>query len=282
MSEPSILHHARVHAPGVTPSRWMLLLHGVFGMGTNFRSFAQRLAERVPSWGFVLVDLRGHGQSQGLPAPHDLDATAADLDRLVDALGLEVRGIAGHSFGGKVSLNWLGQKPGRVSHAIVLDSMPGARPRDAEVDGATRVLLALEAMPSALPSREDFRARLEAQGFSSAIIDWLAMNLRRRGDELALRLDLPAIRAMLLDYYARDLWPLLDDPALADRILLVIGGASTVFPPEARARAERARERNPGLNVTVLEGAGHWVHVDAPEALLEAMAGFLAEAAEAT
>jgi pimeloyl-ACP methyl ester carboxylesterase len=253
----------------------MLLLHGVFGMGTNFRSFAQRLAERVPAWGFVLVDLRGHGQSQGLPAPHDLDATADDLDRLVGALDVDVRGVAGHSFGGKVSLNWLGRRPGRVSHALVLDSMPGARPQDAEVDGATRVLLALEAMPASLPSREDFRARLLAQGFSGALVDWLAMNLRRHGERFALRLDLPAIRSMLLDYYARDLWPLLDDPALAEQILLVIGGASTVFPPEARARAERAAALNPRLQIAVLEGAGHWVHVDAPEALLDAMAAFL-------
>jgi esterase len=277
VSDTSILHSTRVHAPGVTPSRWMLLLHGVFGMGTNFRSFAQKLAERAPQWGFVLVDLRGHGQSQGLPAPHDLDATADDLDRLVDALGLEVRGIAGHSFGGKVSLNWLGRRPGRVSHAIVLDSMPGARPTDAEVDGATRVLLALEAMPASLASREDFRQRLEAQGFSAALIDWLAMNLRRHGEGFALRLDLPAIRSMLLDYYARDLWPLLDEPALAEHVLLVIGGASTVFPPEARVRAERAAALNPRLRIAVLEGAGHWVHVDAPEALLDAMAAFLAQ-----
>lgn len=277
MSDPTILHHSRVHAPGITPSRWMLLLHGVFGMGTNFRSFAQRLAERAPAWGFVLVDLRGHGQSQGLSAPHDLDAAAEDLDRLVGALDVEVRGIAGHSFGGKVSLHWLGRRPGRVSHAIVLDSMPGSRPADAEVDSATRVLLALEAIPASLPSREDFRARLEAQGFSRAIIDWLAMNLRRDGEGYKLRLDLPAIRAMLLDYYARDLWPLLDDPALAERVLLVIGAASTVFPPEARARAERAKARNPHLEIALLEGAGHWVHVDAPDALLEAMGGFLRE-----
>jgi pimeloyl-ACP methyl ester carboxylesterase len=270
-----VLHHATLHAPGATPTRWLLLLHGVFGMGTNFRSFAQRLVAAVPDWGVVLVDLRGHGQSQGLPAPHDLSAAAGDLDRLVTHLDRPVAGIAGHSFGGKVTLAWLAERPGRVSHAVVLDSMPGARPADAEVDSATRVLASLEAMPGTLPSREDFRARLETQGYPPAIVDWLAMNLRRQGDHFALRLDLPAIRSMLLDYYARDLWAVLESPGIVDHSLLVIGGASTVFTPGARERAARARASNPGLRVETIEGAGHWVHVDAPDALLSAMVRFL-------
>ena len=84
--------HAEVTAPGVDPSRWMLVLHGILGSGGNFRSFARRLAAACPAWGFVLVDLRMHGQSQGAPPPHTLAAAADDLARLGEHLALPIAG----------------------------------------------------------------------------------------------------------------------------------------------------------------------------------------------
>jgi esterase len=97
-------HSTPVTAPGATPSRWMLVLHGILGSGANWRSFARRLTAADPSLGLVLVDLRMHGQSQGAPSPHTLEATARDLFRLQEALALPVSGVIGHSFGGKVAL----------------------------------------------------------------------------------------------------------------------------------------------------------------------------------
>src|SRR5262249_30264118 len=91
--------HALVTAPDAAPSRWMLVLHGILGAGANFRSFARRLAIACPDWGFVLADLRMHGQSQGAPPPHTIDAAAADLVRLTDAIERPISAVMGHSFG---------------------------------------------------------------------------------------------------------------------------------------------------------------------------------------
>src|SRR6201999_468457 len=65
--------HRRVAPKEATPSRWLLVLHGIFGSGRNWGSIARRLVEARPEWGAVLVDLRLHGQSrEGFGAPHTM------------------------------------------------------------------------------------------------------------------------------------------------------------------------------------------------------------------
>ena len=45
------------------PACW--ILHGVFGGGKNWIPFVKGyLAEKLPGWQFVLVDVRGHGESR--------------------------------------------------------------------------------------------------------------------------------------------------------------------------------------------------------------------------
>ena len=40
-----------------------VLVHGILGSRRNLQSLAKRLAEKFPSWQFLLVDLRNHGES---------------------------------------------------------------------------------------------------------------------------------------------------------------------------------------------------------------------------
>ncbi len=274
MADP-ILSHQLVRSDDVAPQRWMLLLHGIFGMGTNFRTMARALTKERPEWGFVLADLRGHGASQGFAPPHDLEATARDLDALEAQLGLELRGVAGHSFGGKVAIVWAARRLGALDRLVVLDSSPGTRRDPPTLESAQRVLDVLEAMPPRFERREDFSDRLAALGYARGIVEWLTMNVRREGDAYALRLDLPAIRVMLDDYFARDCWGAMRDRRLARRIDVVVAGRSVVFDEEARAKLEEARSHNPALVVTELEQAGHWVHVDDPMGVMRVMLGAL-------
>src|SRR5687768_8909394 len=114
-------HHSLVRAEGAEPSRWLVVLHGILGSGDNWRLFARKLCQQAPGWGACLVDLRGHGQSQGAPPPHTLESAADDVLRLEAHLGLRVAAIAGHSFGGKVALTTLLRRSARVEHAFLLD-----------------------------------------------------------------------------------------------------------------------------------------------------------------
>lgn len=268
-------HHAVVTAPGAAPSRCMLVLHGIFGSGGNFRTFARALAAACPDWAFVLVDLRAHGLSTELPPPHTLAAAADDLVRLRDTLTLPVRGVMGHSFGGKVALAFAERKRGELDALWVLDSTPSARPAGMENVGAAKVLAMLESLPRELPSRERFLELVTSHGVSRAEADWLAMNVRRDGDAFRFRLDLSAIRALLVDYFAEDLWRVVEAPDGRRRAGFVIGGRSNTVSLDDRARLLALAAKDPSLSVHVLPNADHWVHVDDPEGLLGVLSAAL-------
>ena len=270
MSETSFLpSHVLVTAPDVTPSRWMFVLHGILGSGTNFRGFAKRVAAAVPSWGFVLPDLRMHGQSQGAPPPHTLASAADDLRRLADRLPSRPVGVMGHSFGGKVALAYAEREAPRLEQLWVLDASPSATTPEARVLRTSQVVRLLRAGPQPLATREQFFAICADHGLDRGMAEWLAMNLRRADDGFRLRLDLDAVDALLADYFARDLWHVLEDPRYAVHAHVVVGGRSDALTPDERARLAARAAVDPRLEVATLEGAGHWVHVDAPDALLD-------------
>jgi pimeloyl-ACP methyl ester carboxylesterase len=88
---------------------------------------------------------------------------------------------------------------------------------------------------------------------------------------LRLRLDLADVRALLGDYFARDLWPAVEDPAMPGELIAVVGGASRTVPEADRARLAAA----PRAALHVVPDAGHWLHIDAPAAVVDLLAAGL-------
>ncbi len=252
------LHSERIMAPDATPARWLLVLHGVFGSGANWRLFMRALSREVPACGFVLVDLRGHaGSAFGAPPPHDIASAARDL------LAFEgIDGVVGHSLGGKVALAYAALRADALDQVWVLDTQPGAR---ATRDGPTdKVLSLLASLPETFDDRAAFVRAVEAGGQPRAIAQWLAMNLRREGEVYRLQLDLTAIGDLLTDHFRQDLWPEIERPDRRRALHLVVGRRSFVWQPGDDARLQRVA--GPRVHVHTLD-AGHWVHTDAPDAL---------------
>jgi pimeloyl-ACP methyl ester carboxylesterase len=253
-------HAVKVMAEGGAPRSWHLFLHGILGSGANWRTIARRLVAERPEWGALLVDLRMHGRSQGAPPPHTLDAAADDLVRLVAASDLRITGVVGHSFGGKVALALRGKL--ELAETWVLDSTPGARPEPkSDPDSAEHVLEALYRLPPAFPDRAAFVAAMTGAGFSRALADWLAMNLEPAdGAGYRLRLDLDAIGDLLTDYYRRDLWSALESGP---------GAMHLVVAQRSRALDDADRRRAASLPIALHTiDAGHWLHMEAPDALV--------------
>ncbi len=80
----------------------------------------------------IAVDLRGHGESDRPDAiAYSLEDQEADLNGLLDALGLETLPVIAHSMGGRIAL-WLAtHHPERVSALAVLDTQLAALPAGA-------------------------------------------------------------------------------------------------------------------------------------------------------
>lgn len=254
---PAQLHHEPI-AKG-SPARWLIALHGILGSGGNWRGIARKLTDRRPDWGVLLVDLRQHGRSEHGTGPHTVAACADDVHALVLEHG-GVGAIAGHSFGGKVALAT--RALGGIGQTWMFDASPGARPdRTSDV---TDLIDLMERLPKTWPKREAFVDAVVAAGHAKPLAQWLAMNVVADGDAYVNRLDLTAIRAMIADYLADDLWPTALDPALGP-LELVIATRSDVVNAADRARVTPPP---PHIHVDLVE-AGHWLHIDAPDAIVE-------------
>ena len=222
-----------------TPTSWMMFLHGILGSGANWRTVARRFVAARPAWGATLVDLRKHA-------------------------GVTANGIVGHSFGGKVALEYA--RSHSLSHLFLVDSNPGARLDARGSEGTVKVLEMLEGLPATFPSRQAFTDYVLAQGHGLAIAQWLAMNLERDGDVFSFGLEVSAIRELLTDYFARDLWSVLESPS-DTRFVVILGGKSNVFDDADRERLAGIASKNANVEMFVVEGAGHWVHAEAPDEL---------------
>ncbi|MCS6799300.1 MAG: alpha/beta hydrolase [Myxococcota bacterium] len=252
-----------------------MFLHGILGSRANWRTFGTRFVERVPSWSALLVDLPGHGDSGPLPEPPELDRTARMLDGLLgecETAGRPVRLVVGHSLGGKLALVWSAGAPG-PRHVVVVDVSPAARPRAMISSPAARVLDVLDGLPSRVETRARFVALVRQAGLDEATARWLAMSLRPDGSAWRLRFDRVALRRLLVSHYAFDAWPIVRDPPTGMSLHFVVGGRSEAVDASDRAELARLHALDPSRwGLTIIDGAGHDVHVDAPDVLLDVLA----------
>ena len=215
-----------------TATRWALVLHGVFGSLKNWRGFARRLSKSCPEWGFVLVDLPGHGSSASLSPPHDLQGVSDRLAQLVEGLDHPVHGIIGHSLGGKIALHHASRSWNQWQQLWVLDSRIGVESAAGVARSpAMHVLQLLRSLDTQLiESRAAFVETLQSRGLARPIAQWLAMNLRaREAGGMSLALDLEAIAVTLESYFGSDLWPDLERMEEATRVHIVVAGKSGIF-----------------------------------------------------
>jgi pimeloyl-ACP methyl ester carboxylesterase len=275
-----LLHHRLVGAADAP--KLAFVLHGALGSGQNFSRFSQKLAERRPDYRQVLVDLRHHGQSSGARPPNTLAACAQDLRSLAQQLGAEPGVLIGHSFGGKVSIEYARQSAqeresgaGALRQVWVLDAVPGEQPDGEQNSEVSQVIAAVRSVPMPAASRRDVVNHLiSSEGLSSGLAEWMATNLKREGQSYSWVFDLDGIEELMRDYFRVDLWGFLAQPRTRPQFELVVAERSDRWTPELRARG-RALPAAAQVHYHELPQSGHWVHVDNPGALLDLMAARL-------
>lgn len=246
------------------PGRWLWVLHGIYGAGRNWRSVVRELSALRSEWGGILVDLRLHGESPDLSPPHSVATCAADVERLAGSVERGPHALLGHSFGGKVALQYLrdvtagdGSAPGQV---WLVDCPPGA----GEAGGsAHRMLRAVRSLPERFPTREEAARRISGRGVELSVARWITTNLELEDSGYVWRLDWDAMEELLEDFFRRDLWGVVEEPPRGTEIHVMKAEGSGALDEEDCRRVERVGRRTGRVRLHRVDG-GHWLNADNP------------------
>ena len=238
----------------------LVIAHGLFGQARNWSALSKRLAaagRRV-----VAVDMRHHGATEPAPAG-GYEEMAGDL---ADTMAAEGAGdLLGHSMGGKAAMAMALTRPGGLRRLVVADIAPIAY-------GGRDHLPYIRAMQAVDLSRVERRSQAEA-ALADAVPDralrlFLVQSLELSPEGARWRLELDRLaEAMPRIMGFPELAATWDGPAL-----FLAAGAADYLTPSHRPRI---RSLFPGAVFETVEGAGHWLHAEKPEAFLAAVERFL-------
>ncbi|KAF5479411.1 hypothetical protein F2P56_000233 [Juglans regia] len=253
-----------------------VFLHGILGSRKNWGTFARRLAQEFPTWQFLLVDLRCHGDSTSIKkrGPHTVASTALDVLKLVGQLKITPRVLVGHSFGGKVALSMVEQaaKPlARPVRVWVLDATPGkVRPGGDGEDHPAELISFLSTLPKEVSSKRNILNALIQEGFSKDVAQWVVTNLRPTNSlgpsssTFSWVFDLKGIAEMYQSYEETNLWKIVEEVPRGVHINFLKAERSLhrwalEDLQRIHAAEELAADEGGGVEMHVLEDAGHWV-----------------------
>lgn len=263
-----------------------VLLHGILGSRKNWGTFARRLAQEFPTWQFLLVDLRCHGDSTAIKkrGPHTVASAALDILKLLGQLRLTPRVVVGHSFGGKVALSMLDQTPKPLARPVrvwVLDATPGKVRAGGDGDDRPFELISfLRTLPKEVASKKDLVDSLVREGFSKDVAQWVVTNLRQSSTSgsspstFSWVFDLNGIAEMYESYEETNLWKIVEDVPRGVHVNFLKAERSLhrwalEDLQRIHTAEELAADEGGGVEMHVLEDAGHWVHADNPDGLFK-------------
>jgi magnesium chelatase accessory protein len=275
---PTLDHDTPGHdTPGHTPASTgnqaraatptALLLHGTGAATHSWRSFAPRLAQRMP---VIAVDLPGHGythtpRSQALGLPD----VAAALARLLSELQLQPTLVVGHSAGAAIALRMVldaALKP-RTVVAINGAILPLQGPA-----GHTFLPLAraLVVNPLAAPM---FALGAKLPGATRSLLAGTGSRIDEDGLRCYRHLvtDAVHVAGALRLMASWDLAPLERDlERLAVPLLLLSGAADRTLPP---THAARVQARCAHAQRIEIPGLGHLAHEEDAQSVLDRIEG---------
>lgn len=252
----------------------MIIHGGPGGDHSGFKPGMSRLAERMQ---LVYFDHRGQGRSdQADPATYTLDQNVADMEALRQHLGLGPIVSIGTSYGGMVALAHAARYPDAVSHLILIVTAS----HGGFIQRAQQIV-----NERGTPDQRNVCAKLWAGGFRTA--DEMRRYYELMGPLYSLRHDPvsaastrkraiyspePLNRAFGPDGFLRtfDLRPEL--PRITAPTLILAGQHDWICPPEF---SEEIHRLIPHSDYRLFHNSSHSIRADEPDAMLDAILGFI-------
>ncbi|MFC9764068.1 alpha/beta fold hydrolase [Rhodococcus jostii] len=274
----SQLQHLALHGDAVAyrlsgEGETLLFVHGMAGSSATWRAVLPQLAQR---YRVLAPDLPGHGDSAKPRGDYSLGAFAAWLRDLLNELDIERVTVIGQSLGGGVAMQFSYQHP-ELCDRLVLIGSGGLGP---DVNWTLRLLAAPGSefiLPLVAPAvvrdaGNKVRGWLAAVGIHSVRGDEMWNAYSSLSDSDTRQAFLRTLRAVV-DHRGQAVSAL-------SRLYLneglptqLIWGDSDGIIPVAHGYA--AHEAIPGSRLAVLDGVGHYPHLEDPAAVVEIIDDFV-------
>jgi pimeloyl-ACP methyl ester carboxylesterase len=233
----------------------LLLVHGLGATGAIFQPLIPALAAHYQ---LIVPDLRGHGQSRRLPGPDSTDRLAADLENLLDLLGISSCYALGYASGGAVAQQLARSCSTRLRGlALVCTYARSATTIREQIESRLRPQLFRLLGASGMAALAARRARADDATF---VRDSIACNDGRR---------IAPIARSLLAFDSRPWLRELRCPAL-----VVAGAADTTTPLR---HAQELVAGLPNAELRVIPRGGHWLVKTHSTELLDIIVPWLAK-----
>jgi pimeloyl-ACP methyl ester carboxylesterase len=251
----NLRHTGRSTLPGAAPDlgrgKCLLFLHGAGSTGAVWRRQLAHFADRHSP---LAVDYPGHGRSSGTESLESVAAYADVVLALLDRLGVERFVPVGASMGGAVAIELALRVPGRVEALVLLSTAAKLGISNETLERWRSVMLGRAPQP------------FTTDGYG----DDVPFEVMREGWELQVTTD-PRVR--YFDLLACRQVDFRERVGSIHAPTLVVGG--TKDPVVAPADTAALAAAIPGAKHTAIEGGGHFLCRERPEALHAAIDSFL-------
>jgi esterase len=252
----------KLHFKKIGEGQPFIILHGLFGSGDNWATFAKNLA--VHGYAVYLVDLRNHGHS-GWDDIHDYCHMASDVHELIAAEQLKDVILLGHSMGGKAAMQLAIDFTDDIQKLIVADITPRYYPPHHQT--ILKGLLSLDF--DEIKTRNDADKQLALTIDDLSTRQFLLKNLYwKEPDKLAFRFNLQSISIQIENVGA-----VINSETPIEIPSLFIGGEkSNYILPADHSIIKQLFNK---AEIITISNAGHWIHADQPALLLNGIISFL-------
>lgn len=248
---------------GEQGNQQIIILHGLFGISDNWVSYARRIS--MEGFEVFVVDQRNHGQSPQSDSFNYL-ALTDDLFDFIDEYEIEDPILIGHSMGGKVAMRFALENPDLVKKLVVVDiTLKAYGPREHH----SKIIDAMNAIDlSEINNRNEVDSILADYIPELRIRQFIMKNLHRKEkNKFEWRIYIDGIKSNLDQMFdSIDTISKFEKPTL-----FIKGGASDYILLED---FPQIRYNFPHAEIITIEGASHWVHVEAMERFYQLTMGF--------
>lgn len=251
--------HYQYQAHPNTQAKTLVFIHGLFGSLSNLGMLARALQQ---DYATLQIDLRNHGLSAHSDA-HSYDLLAQDVVDTLDGLNIDQFSVIGHSMGGKTAMRLAELVNDRLDKLVILDITPIV----SNDYHHNKIFQALIAVQDAQATTRQHATEIMQQYINEMMVIQFLLKSFNKGQWLFNVTGLEQNYSEILTWKNQKPW---------NKPCLFLRGQNSDYLAKPE-HFEAIQHQFPQADIQLIKNAGHWLHGEKPQEVLDAIKKYLAD-----